>query len=109
MAARVGLVVAGFVCLAVTPQFASAYHRAYGSGAGEVTNGWLTQVDWPTWVSGLDAVVIYNRYGVIFGFALTVVVFCLAIVVRSRKGRASGNDGDGGSLSVDLEQWPSGR
>jgi uncharacterized membrane protein len=87
LAARVGLVVGGFVCLAVTPQFALAYYRAYGAGEGETANGWIKQVDWPTWVSGLDAVVIYNRYGVIFGLALAVVVICLAVVVRSRRGK----------------------
>lgn len=87
LAARVGLVVGGLVCLAVTPQFALAYQRAYGAGEGETVNYWIKQVELPTWVSGLDAISTYNRYGVIFGFALAVVVFCLAIVVRSRKGK----------------------
>jgi hypothetical protein len=87
LAARVGLVVGGFVCLAVTPQFALAYQRAYGNREGETTNDWITQVEWPTWVSGLDAISTYNRYGIIFGFALAVVVFCLIVVVRSRKGK----------------------
>ena len=87
MVARVGLVVSGLVCLAVTPPFALAYQRAYGAGQGETVNGWIKQVEWPTWVSGLDAVSTYNRYGVVFGFALAVVVFCLVVVVRSRKGK----------------------
>jgi hypothetical protein len=60
---------------------------AYGAREGETVNGWLTQVQWPSWVSGLDAVSTYNRYGVIFGLALSVVVFCLAVVVRSRRGK----------------------
>jgi hypothetical protein len=87
LAARIGLVVGGFVCLAVTPQFALAYQRAYGNRQGETTNAWITQVEWPTWVSGLDAISTYNRYGIIFGFALAVLVFCLAVVVRSRIGK----------------------
>lgn len=87
MAARIGLVVGGSVCLAVTPQFALAYHRAYGFWEGETPNAWIKQVEWPTWVSGLDAISTYKRYGVIFGFALAVVVICLGVVVRSRKGK----------------------
>ena len=87
LAARVGLVIGGFVCLAVTPQFALAYQRAYGIREGETTNEWITQVEWPTWVSGLNAIATYKRYGIIFGFALAVVVFCLVVVVRSRKGK----------------------
>jgi hypothetical protein len=87
MVARIGLVVAGLVCLAVTPQFALAFQRAYGAREGETVNGWIKQVDWPTWVSGLDAISTYKRYGVIFGFALAVVVISLAVVVRSRTGK----------------------
>jgi uncharacterized membrane protein len=87
LAARVGLVVGGLVCLAVTPQFALAYQRAYGAREGETVNYWIKQVEWPTWVSGLDAIATYKRYGIIFGFALAVVVFCLAVVVRSRTGK----------------------
>lgn len=87
LAARVGLVVGGLVCLAVTPQFALAYQRAYGTREGEAVNYWIKQVEWPTWVSGLDAIATYKRYGIIFGFALAVVVFCLAVVVRSRTGK----------------------
>jgi hypothetical protein len=87
LAARVGLVVGGLVCLAVTPQFALAYQRAYGVREGETVNYWIKQVEWPTWVSGLDAIATYKRYGIIFGFALAVVVFCLAVVVRSRTGK----------------------
>lgn len=87
LAARVGLVVFGLVCLAVTPSFALAYQRAYGASEGETVNGWIKQVEWPTWVSGLDAISTYNRYGIIFGFALAVVVICLGVVVRSRTGR----------------------
>jgi hypothetical protein len=87
LAARVGLVVGGLVCLAVTPQFALAYQPAYGAGEGETAKHWIKQVDWPTWVSGLDAIATYKRYGIIFGFALAVVVLCLAVVVRSRNGK----------------------
>ena len=71
----------------VTPQFALAYFRAYGAAEGEVANGWIKQVDWPTWVSGLNAISTYKRYGVIFGFALAVVVISLGVAVRSRKGK----------------------
>jgi hypothetical protein len=87
VAARIGLVVGGSVCLAVTPQFSLAYHSAYGFREGETANAWIKQVEWPTWVSGLDAISTYKRYGVIFGFALAVVVISLAVVVRSRKGK----------------------
>jgi uncharacterized membrane protein len=87
MAARIGLVVGGFVCLGVTPQFALAFQRAYGAREGETVKHWIKQVEWPTWVSGLDAISTYKRYGIIFGFALAVVVFCLAVVVRSRTGK----------------------
>lgn len=87
LAARVGLVVGGLVCLAVTPQFALAYQRAYGAGEGETVKHWIKQVDWPTWVSGLDAIATYKRYGIIFGSTLAVIVLCLAVVVRSRKGK----------------------
>ena len=87
LVARIGLVAGGLVCLAVTPQFALAYFRAYGAREGETPNDWITQVEWPAWVSGLDAIATYKRYGIIFGFALAVVVFCLAVVVRSRKGK----------------------
>jgi hypothetical protein len=91
LAARIGLVVGGLVCLAVTPQFALAYFRAYGAAEGEIANGWIEQVDWPTWVSGLNAISTYKRYGVIFGFALAVVVISLGVVVRSRiSGLSSG-------------------
>jgi uncharacterized membrane protein len=89
LAARIGLVVGGLVCLAVTPQFALAYFRAYGAAEGEIANGWIEQVDWPTWVSGLNAISTYKRYGVIFGFALAVVVISLGVVVRSRKGKGN--------------------
>jgi hypothetical protein len=85
--ARVGVVVGGLVCVTVTPQFALAYFRSYGFREGEIANAWIRQVDWPTWVSGLDAIATYKRYGVIFGFALAVVVFSLAVVVHSRKGK----------------------
>ena len=42
LAARFGMVVGGIVCLAVTPQFALAYFRAYGAAEGEIANGWIT-------------------------------------------------------------------
>ena len=71
----------------MTPQFALAYQRAYGAGEGETVSGWIEQVEWPEWISGLGAVSTYNRYGVIFGLALAVMVFCLAVVVRSRTGK----------------------
>ena len=87
MAARIGLVVGGLVCLVLTPPFALAYQRAYGDRQGETTNAWIKQVEWPTWVSGLDPISTYNRYGVMFGFALAVVVACLVVVVRSRAGK----------------------
>ena len=81
--ARVGIVVGGLVCVAVTPQFALAYFRSYGFREGEIANAWIRQFDWPTWVSGLDAIATYKRYGVIFGFALAVVVISLSVVVRT--------------------------
>jgi uncharacterized membrane protein len=87
VAARIGLVVSGLVCLVLTPPLALAYQRAYGAGQGETVDGWIKQVEWPTWVAGLDAVSTYNRYGVMFGIALAVVVVCLAVVVRSRTGK----------------------
>jgi hypothetical protein len=87
VAARIGLVVGGSVCLVLTPPWALAYQRAYGAGEGETINAWIKQFDWLSWVSGLDAISTYERYGAMFGFALAVVAFCLAVVVRSRKGK----------------------
>jgi hypothetical protein len=83
VAARVGLVVGGLVCLVLTSPRALAYQRAYRAGEGEMMNAWIKQVDWLSWVSGLDAISTYQRYGAMFGFALAVVAFCLAVVVRS--------------------------
>jgi hypothetical protein len=90
VAARIGLVVGGSVCLSLTLPWALAYQRAYGAGQGESINAWIEQFEWLSWISGLDAISTYERYGAMFGFALAVVAFSLAVVVRSRKGKGKG-------------------
>jgi hypothetical protein len=71
----------------LTLPWALAYQKAYGAGQGESINAWIKQFEWLSWVSGLDAISTYERYGAMFGLALGVVAFCLAVVVRSRKGK----------------------
>jgi len=88
VAARIGLIVGGLTCLVVTPSFASAYYLAYGRGEGESPPpDWLAGIGWPSWFGGADAVSTYNSYGVVFGFALMIVVISLGVVVSARKGK----------------------
>ena len=89
VAARIGLVVGGLTCLVVTPSFASAYYLAYGRGGGESPPpGWLAGIG-PSWFAGADAVSTYNSYGVVFGFALMIVVISLGVVVAAREGKGT--------------------
>ena len=86
--ARIGLVVGGLACLLITPWFALAYFAAYG-GTDEIPPPWKDWVDWPVLISG-DAEAVYNRYGVIFGVGLLVVVVSLAGLVRRSTVKDSG-------------------
>jgi uncharacterized membrane protein len=89
VAARIGLVVGGTTCLVVTPSFASAYYLAYGRGVGESPPpDWLAGIG-PSWFAGATAVSTYNSYGVVFGFALMIVVISLGVVVNAREGKGT--------------------
>jgi hypothetical protein len=86
MAARVGVVLGGMVCLAITPAFASAYYVAYGRSEGEsAPPDWLSSLDSPWFSAG--PIATYKRHGIVFGLALLVVVVSLALVVRPRHGK----------------------
>lgn len=86
--ARFGLVVGGLVCLAVTPQFATAYYFAHGRGGGETPPpDWISGIGWPSLFSGFDNVSTYNSFGLVFGFGLLVVAVSLGVVVRGRTGK----------------------
>ena len=90
LAARIGLVAGGLVCLAITPALASAYYFAYGRSEGEAPPpDWLDGIGWSSWFSGSGAISTYNKHGLVFGLALLVFVISLGVVVapRRRRGR----------------------
>lgn len=78
---RIGLVAGGLVCLLLTPWFALAYFSAYGVSAGETPPSWADWFEWPTLITADTPVSLYNRYGIIFGVALAVLVISLAVAV----------------------------
>jgi len=83
--ARIGAVIGGMTCVAITPWFALSYFGAYGASSGERPPPWADWIDWPSLISGSNAIDTYNRYGIVYGLSLALVVVSLYLVFASAR------------------------